>query len=112
LKKSPTRFAGFASLPTAASEEAVSELDRRGPAAEFQRRAHQWAHARCYLDDKFFWPILECAEALNVPIYLHPAVPPKSVADAMYGGFSPTESGVFAAASWGWRIETAIHLIR
>ena len=30
-----------------------------------------------YLDDKFFWPILERAEALNAPIYLHPTVPPQ-----------------------------------
>ena len=22
-----------------------------------------------YLDDKFFWPVFECAEALDVPIY-------------------------------------------
>jgi predicted TIM-barrel fold metal-dependent hydrolase len=49
--------------------------------------------------DKFFWPILECAEALNVPIYLHPTVPPKPVADALYGGFSPTVSAVFADRS-------------
>ena len=45
-----------------------------------------------YLDDKFFWPILERAEALNVPIYLHPTVPPKPVVDALYGGFSPAVS--------------------
>ncbi len=29
-----------------------------------------------------------------------------------YGGFSPTVSAVFAAAGWGWHIETAVHLIR
>jgi len=28
-----------------------------------------------FLDDKKFWPIFECAEALDVPIYLHPTVP-------------------------------------
>ena len=42
-----------------------------------------------YLDDKFFWPILERAEAINVPIYVHPTVPPKPVVDALYSGFSP-----------------------
>jgi predicted TIM-barrel fold metal-dependent hydrolase len=39
-------------------------------------------------------------------------VPPKPVVDALYGGFSPMVSGVFAAAGWGWHIETAVHLIR
>ena len=42
-----------------------------------------------YLDDKFFWPIFERAEALNVPIYLHPTQPPKPVIEASYGGFAP-----------------------
>jgi predicted TIM-barrel fold metal-dependent hydrolase len=41
-----------------------------------------------YLDDQFFWPILECAEALDVPIYLHPTQPPKSLINASYSGFS------------------------
>ena len=29
-----------------------------------------------YLDDKFFWPVFECAEALGVPIYMHIQIPP------------------------------------
>jgi predicted TIM-barrel fold metal-dependent hydrolase len=45
-----------------------------------------YIHGR-YLDDQFFWPILECAEALNVPIYLHPTQPPKSVINASYSSF-------------------------
>ena len=24
-----------------------------------------------YLDDKFYWPVLEAAEALNAPIHIH-----------------------------------------
>ena len=28
-----------------------------------------------YLDDRKFWPILECAAALGVPIYIHPRDP-------------------------------------
>ena len=41
-----------------------------------------------YLDDRFFWPILERAEALDVPIYIHPTPPPQPVIDASYGRFS------------------------
>ena len=40
-----------------------------------------------FLDDAFFWPIFEAAEALDVPIYLHPMPPPKAVYDAYYAGF-------------------------
>jgi uncharacterized protein len=112
VKNSPTRFAGFAALPVAAPEQAADELDRRVRQQGFKGTLINGHSRGRYLDDKFFSPILERAEALNVPIYLHPTVPPKAVLDASYGGFSPAVSGVFAAAGWGWHIETGIHLIR
>lgn len=59
-----------------------------------------------------FWPILERAEALNVPIYLHPTRPPQAVIDASYGGFAPQVTDMLAGSGWGWHIETAIHVIR
>ena len=65
-----------------------------------------------YLDDKFFWPILECAEALNAPIHIHPTKPPQPVFDAYYGGFSPLVSDMFGSPGWGWHIETAVHVLR
>lgn len=112
VKANPTRFAAFASLPVAAPEQAADELDRRVRQQGFKGTLINGHTRGRYLDDQFFWPILECAEALNVPIYLHPTVPHKPVADALYGGFSPAVSAMFAAGGWGWHIETAIHLIR
>ena len=99
-------------LPIAAPEQAADELDRRVRQQGFKGTLINGHTRGRYLDDKFFWPVLERAEALNVPIYLHPTVPPKPVVDVLYGGFSPTVSAVFAAAGWGWHIETAVHLIR
>jgi uncharacterized protein len=112
VKKNPKRFAAFASLPVAAPEQAADELDRRVKQQGFKGTLINGHTRGRYLDDKFFSPILERAEALNVPIYLHPTIPPKPVVDALYGGFSPAVSGVFAAAGWGWHIETGVHLIR
>jgi predicted TIM-barrel fold metal-dependent hydrolase len=112
VKKNPTRFAGLAALAIAAPERAAEELERRVRQQGFKGTLINGHTRGRYLDDKFFWPILERAEALNVPIYLHPTVPPKPVVDALYGGFSPPVSGIFAAAGWGWHIETAVHLIR
>lgn len=112
VKKNPKRFAGFACLPVAAPEQAAEELDRRVRQQGFKGTLINGHTRGRYLDDKVFSPILERAEALNVPIYLHPTVPPKPVADVLYGGFSPAVSGVFAAAGWGWHIETGVHLIR
>ena len=112
VKKNPKRFAAFASLPVAAPDQAADELDRRVKQQGFKGTLINGHTRGRYLDDKFFSPILERAEALNVPIYLHPTVPTKQVADVLYGGFSPTVSAVFAAAGWGWHIETGVHLIR
>jgi predicted TIM-barrel fold metal-dependent hydrolase len=98
-------------LPIAAPEQAADELDRRIKQGFKGTLINGHTRGR-YLDDKFFWPILERAEALNVPIYLHPTVPPKPVADALYGGFSPGVSAVFASSGWGWHIETGVHLMR
>jgi uncharacterized protein len=112
VKNHPTRFAGLVALPIQAPERAVEELARRVRQQGFKGAIIN-GHARGrYLDDKFFWPILECAEALNVPVYLHPTIPPKPVVDAYFGGFAPPVSAMFAAAAWGWHIETAVHLIR
>ena len=112
VKKNPKRFAGFACLPVAAPEQAAEELDRRVRQQGFKGTLINGHTRGRYLDDKFFWPIFERAEALNVPIYLHPTVPPKPVADVLYGGFSPAVSGVFQGSGWGWHIETGVHLIR
>jgi predicted TIM-barrel fold metal-dependent hydrolase len=112
IKKNPTRFAGFATLPTAIPDEAAEELERM---VREHRLKGAIINGHCrerYLDDKFFWPILERAEALNVPIYLHPTQPPKPVIEASYGGFSPIVTELLAGAGWGWHIETAIHVIR
>jgi predicted TIM-barrel fold metal-dependent hydrolase len=112
VKKNPKRFAAFAALPVAAPERAAEELERRVRQQGFKGTLINGHTRGRYLDDKFFSPILERAEALDVPIYLHPAVPPKAVVEAQFGGFSPPVSAMFASAGWGWHIETAVHLIR
>jgi predicted TIM-barrel fold metal-dependent hydrolase len=111
VKNNPTRFAGFASLPIQAPDKAAEELER------MVRQGFKGAlingHTRGrYLDDKFFSPILERAEALDVPIYIHPTRPPEPVVQALYSGFSPAVNAQLAIAGWGWHIETAVHVIR
>ncbi len=111
IARHPTRFAGFAAIPTSAPKDAVAELERR-VGQGFKGAVINGHNRGRYLDDKFYWPILECAEALNVPIYLHPTPPPKPVIDASYGGFSPMVTDMLAGGAWGWHIETAVHMIR
>ncbi|MFC1945413.1 amidohydrolase family protein [Chloroflexota bacterium] len=105
VKKYPGRFAGFATLPTAAPEIMVQKHGFKGAVINGHIKGR-------YLDDKFFWPILECAEKLNVPIHIHPTRPPKPIIDTYYGGFSPEVTDILARTGWGWHIETAVHVIR
>ena len=112
IRSHPTRFGGFAALPTANPDAAVAELERTIHDYGFKGAVINGHIQGRYLDDKFFWPIFEHAEALRVPIYLHPTPPPQPVIEASYGGFAPIVTEMFAGPGWGWHIETALHVIR
>ncbi len=103
----PTRFAAFATLATQAPEGAARELERAVKQYGF-KGAMVNGHTRGeYLDDKRFWPIFEAAQALGVPIYLHPANPHPAVLEAYYKGFP-----VLGYAPWGYAVETGTHVLR
>jgi len=104
--KYPTRFAGFAMLPTQAPQIAADELERTVTHFGF-KGAMINAHTHgLYLDDPSFSPILETAEALNVPIYIHPFDPPQGIIDIYYKDRASMIQG------WGWQVEVGTHLLR
>lgn len=105
VRSAPGRFAGLASFapqePAAAAREmerAVRTLGLNG----FIVNSHTDNE---YLDMPKFWPILEAAEALDRPIYIHPRCP----ADTMAGPFRGTR---LQSAIWGFAVETGTHLMR
>jgi uncharacterized protein len=112
IRKYPKRFSAFAALPIGMPEKAAEELERRVRRDGFKGMLINGHTRRRYLDDKSLSPILERAEALNVPIYLHPTMPPKPVVETSFSGFSPAVTAMLATGGWGWHIETAVHLIR
>ena len=112
VRRHPTRFAGFATVPTASPEHAADELERSITQLGFKGAMINGHHRGRYLDDPFFAPLLTRAERLAVPIYIHPTQPPGPVVDAWYGGFRPEVSYMFANAGWGWHIETGVHVLR
>ena len=79
----PTRFAAFAALPTSDPKAAADELERTTKLGFKGAMIHGLANG-IFLDDKRFWPIFERAQALDVPLYLHPSVPLPAVMDAYY----------------------------
>src|ERR1700739_2263924 len=110
-KQHPTRFAGLAALPTGAPDKAAGELQERMRAG-FKGAIINGHNRGRYLDDKFYWPILECAEAHEAPFYPPPTRPPQAVIEASFGGFAPEVSWMLSGPGWGWHIETAVHVIR
>ena len=112
VAKHPGRLLGFATLPMRDPVAAASELERAVRKLGFVGALINGHVNGRYLDDKFFWPVFDCAETLGVPIYLHPTVPPRPVIDACYSGFTAGVSAMFSIAGVGWHIDTGIHCIR
>jgi predicted TIM-barrel fold metal-dependent hydrolase len=112
IAKRPTRLSGFAALPIAAPDQAAKELERRFSKQAFVGAVINGHRRGRYLDDKFFWPVLEAAESLGAPVYLHPTKPPKPVIEASYGGFAPFVTEMLAGPGFGWHVETAVHVLR
>ena len=108
----PTRFAGLAALPSPAQEAAADELERTVQVYGFKGGQISGHIRGRYLDDHFFWPILERAEALQVPLYLHPSPPPQAVIEAIYSGFTPQITALLASGGFGWHVDTALHVLR
>lgn len=105
VKAHPTRFGGLASFapqePKAAAKEmerAINVLGLNG----FMVNSHTNNE---YLDEEKFWPILEAAEALGRPIYIHPRCPSDGMA-------APFRDHRLRAAIWGYQAETGTHAMR
>jgi uncharacterized protein len=112
VRAHPDRFAAFATLalqdPTAASREferAVTQLGCRGALVNGTVNG-------AFLDDEKFTPLFETAQALDVPIYLHPAPPPPAVQEAYFSGLPDPFGMLLSIAGWGWHTETGLHSLR
>jgi predicted TIM-barrel fold metal-dependent hydrolase len=108
----PKRFAGFATLPIADPAAAAKELERAVRETAFKGALINGVTQGRFLDDPFFSPILECAEGLDVPLYLHPAAPPEAVQKAYFSGLEPGLARILSIAGWGWHAEQGLHTLR
>ena len=110
VSANPNRFAAFSALPTSDPKAAADELDRTTKLGFKGPMIHGLANGS-FLDDKRFWPIFERAQALDVPVYLHPSVPLPAVMDAYYKDYAK-DFPMGIRAAWGFTVEAATQAIR
>ncbi len=105
VQRHPQAFSGLAAVAPQDAGAAALELERAVTRLHLRGVViNSHTHGE-YLDDEKFWPIFEAAEALDVPVYLHPQTPPP----AMIGPL--LESGLDGAI-YGFGVETGMHLLR
>jgi hypothetical protein len=112
VKAYPQRFAALAALDLQQPEKAAAEFERCVRKLGFKGTLIHGTTKGIFLDDPRFTPIFEAAQALDVPIYLHPTLPPKSVEDAYFTGLPGDTGFLLSTAGWGWHVETGMHCLR
>ncbi|QKZ14711.1 amidohydrolase family protein [Spirosoma sp. KUDC1026] len=97
IARHPTRFQGFATLPTASPAHAAPELARSVTELGLSGAMLCGRTREKNMDHPDFWPLYETAAALGVPLYIHPQIPQQGVRDVYYSGFGdPVVDTAFA----------------
>jgi len=105
IARHPTRYAGLGAFAPQDPKRAVKEMERAINALKlngFILNSHTNGE---YLDNPKYWPILECAEALDRAIYIHPRCPSRDMAKP-YGDY-----GMYTAL-WAFQAEVSVHAMR
>jgi 2,3-dihydroxybenzoate decarboxylase/5-carboxyvanillate decarboxylase len=105
IARHPGRYAGLAAFAPQDPRRAVVEMERAINKLKlngFILNSHTNGE---YLDNPKYWPLLEAAEALDAPIYIHPRCPPDALAN-LYRDYR------LESATWGFQAETGLHGMR
>jgi uncharacterized protein len=112
VARRPDRFAGFATLPMQDPDAAANELVRTVKELRFLGALINGTTDGRFLDHPSYDGLLAAAVELDVPIYVHPHLPPEPVRQAYFSELPAGPARVLETAGWGWHSETAIHLLR
>lgn len=105
VRRHPGRFAALASFAPQDPQRAVKEMERAVRELKFNGFIVNSHTNNEYLDLPKYWPILEAAEALGVPLYIHPRAPSDGMAE-------PFRDYRLDAAVWGYGVEVGTHAVR
>ena len=104
VRRHPSRYVGLAACAPQDPAHAAKEIERGVSKLGF-RGVIINSHTRHeYLNDPKFWAIFEAAEALGVPLYLHPNTPSK-------GMIQPLVERGLDGAIYGFGVETGMHAL-
>lgn len=104
--QNPRRFAGFAALPTTQPQAAADELERAVSKLGFKGAIIHGQPEDTFLDDQRYWELFAVAEALGVPLFLHPTAPAPGMLQAYQG--CPELVG----SLWSFTVDCATQLLR
>ncbi len=104
VRAHPTRFAGLAAIAPQDPATAAKEIGRAVTLGLCGIIVNSHTRGE-YLDAPKFRPILEAAQALDLPIYLHPREPAASWVE-------PYLDYALWFAGWGFAAETGLHAMR
>ncbi len=112
IAKYPTRFQGFATLPTASPAHVAPELERCITQLGFKGAMLCGRTRDKNLDHPDFRPLFQTAATLGVPLFIHPQIPQRAVREVYYSGFGDMVDTAFAAFGLGWHYEAGIQFMR
>ncbi len=105
IARHPDRFVGLASMAPHSPKRAAKEMERAINQLKFNGFMINSHTNNEYLDNPKYWPLLEAAEALDRPIYIHP----RAASDGMSG---PLRDYGMDSAMWGYGVEVGTHAVR
>jgi uncharacterized protein len=113
----PGRFQAFATLPLQSPEASADELERAVREDRFLGCLTNGIIGKKFLDHPDFEPVLARAEALRVPIYIHPGLPPDEVFDIYYSNMRSEyqkehQDQVLSISAYGWHQEVVTQCLR
>jgi 2,3-dihydroxybenzoate decarboxylase len=104
IAKHPDRFAGLAAIAPQNPQEAAKELERGVRKLGLKGAILNSHTLGSYLDDPKVWDIFAAAEALDVPLYLHPNSPSR-------GLIGPLLERGLDGAIYGFGVDTGMHML-
>ena len=117
MKTYPGRYQAYATLPLQDPEASADELERAVREDGFVGAMTNGFIGEKFLDHPEFEPLLARAEALGVPLYMHPGFPPEKVYDIYYntkrnGEEQLFQNYIFSGSGYGWHQEVLTQCLR